>query len=62
MADSMESQNLSRALMITCRPPSSTGTLITLVIVVGVIVIGALYVWGERVAENRTMLPTEETQ
>ncbi|MBY0110876.1 hypothetical protein K2Y00_02645 [Patescibacteria group bacterium] len=62
MADFIESQNLSRAPAVTVRPPSSTGALITLVIVVAVIVIGALYVWGERVAEVRSIVPTEEAR
>lgn len=31
----------------------SWSTIITLIIIVGAIVFGALYVWGERVAETR---------
>lgn len=38
---------------------SSTGTLITLLIIVAIIVIGAFYTWGERVAQDRELPPTE---
>lgn len=38
---------------------SSVGTLITLLIIVAIIVIGAFYTWGQRVAEDRELPPTE---
>ena len=38
---------------------SSAGTLITLLIIVVIIVIGAFYTWGQRVAEDRELPPTE---
>ena len=52
---------LANAPVVTSRPRSSTGALVTLIVVVGVIIIGALYVWGEQVAETR-VTPPEESQ
>ena len=43
----------------TLKEKSSTGTLITLLIIVAIIVIGAFYTWGQRVAEDRELPPTE---
>ncbi len=44
---------------VTPKEKSSAGTLITLLIIVAIIVIGAFYTWGERVAEDREVPPTE---
>ncbi len=43
----------------TSKEKSSMGTLITLLIIVVIIVIGAFYTWGQRVAEDRELPPTE---
>lgn len=56
-----EPQNLSTAPSVTpTKEKSSFGALITLVIIVAIIVIGAFYAWGERVAEERGTPPLEE--
>ncbi len=38
---------------------SSFGTIVALVVIVVGIVIGAFYTWGQRVAEERDISPTE---
>ncbi|MBP9816896.1 MAG: hypothetical protein KBD05_02610 [Candidatus Pacebacteria bacterium] len=53
-----EPSNLTPA-PVTPKAKSSVGTLITLLIIVAIIVIGAFYTWGERVAEDRQVPPTE---
>lgn len=55
-----EPTNLSSAPAVSPKEKSSVGALVTLIIVVAVIVIGAFYVWGERVAEDRGTPPVEE--
>lgn len=59
MADqSNEPTNLDTAPQVsTNREKSSAGAIVTLIIIVAVIVIGAFYVWGERVAEERDATP-----
>lgn len=46
--------------VVTSKEKSSVGALVTLFIVIAVIVIGALYVWGERVAEKQEVVPAGE--
>jgi hypothetical protein len=61
MDDQKEPQNLSTAPTVSSnKEKSSFGALITLVIIVVIIVVGAFYVWGERVAEERGTPPLEE--
>lgn len=57
----IEPNNLKTAPAVSSKEKSSFGSLITLVVIVAVIVIGAFYVWGERVAQEEAA-PVQETQ
>ena len=58
MDQMIEQRNLSLAPAFV-KQKSSVGTIIILVIIVAIIVIGAFYTWGQRVAEERGLPPTE---
>jgi len=59
--DTNEPNTLATAPAVSSKEKSSFGSLITLGIIVAVIVIGAFYVWGERVAQEETVPSAEET-
>jgi L-asparagine transporter-like permease len=40
----------------------SWGALISIVVIVGMIIIGAFYAWGERIAEERALTVPVQTQ
>lgn len=60
----MDTPSTEPANQVTPAAPkekSSVGTLIVLLVIVAMIVVGAFYVWGQRVAEDRGTPPVDET-
>jgi hypothetical protein len=47
------------------QPPTprqqSWGTIVSLVIIVAMIIVGALYAWGKRIADERALVPATAT-
>lgn len=54
-------ENLAPVIPMPTRKQQSWGTIISIVIIVLMIIIGAFYAWGQRISENRVPAPTTST-